>query len=94
MDAMRGLAPHAKIPVCALRDCNLVEWRGAAGARNLCGVQRAPGAGVDDPVLVKTHITGGRTDVLATEQDANDACEDRMDALFEFRTEPATCPTA
>jgi hypothetical protein len=90
---MRGLAPHAKIPVCALRGCNVVEPRGAAGARNLGGVQRAPGAVIDDPVLAKTHVTGRRADVLATEQDANDACEDRMDALFEFRTEPATCPT-
>jgi hypothetical protein len=33
--------------------------------------------------------------VLATEEDQNDACEDEMDALFEFLTaEPATCPTA
>jgi hypothetical protein len=72
----------------------LVEPRGAAGARNLCGVERAPEAVGDDPVLAKTHITGSRADVLATEHDANDAREDRMDALFAFRTEPATCPTA
>jgi hypothetical protein len=33
--------------------------------------------------------------VLATGEDQNDACEDEMDALFEFLTaEPATCPTA
>jgi hypothetical protein len=94
MDAMRGLAPHAKILVSALRGCNVVEPRGAAGARNLCGVHRAPGAVVDDAVLAKAHITGSRTDVLATEQEANDACEDRMDALLEFRTEPASCATA
>jgi hypothetical protein len=29
------------------------------------------------------------------EEDQNGACEDEMDALFEFLTmEPATCPTA
>jgi hypothetical protein len=32
---------------------------------------------------------------VPTGEDQNDACEDEMDALFEFLTaEPATCPTA
>jgi len=33
--------------------------------------------------------------VLAAEDDQNDACEDEMNARFEFlTTEPAVCPTA
>jgi hypothetical protein len=50
---------------------------------------------VADPVFTKTHITAVPACVLAVEEDQNDACEDEMDALFEFlTTEPATCPTA
>ena len=49
----------------------------------------------DDPVLAKTHMTAKRAYVLAAEEDQNDACEDEMNALFEFLTrERAICPTA
>jgi len=40
-------------------------------------------------------MTAKRAHVLAAEKDQNDACEDEMNALFEFlTTEPAICPTA
>jgi hypothetical protein len=40
-------------------------------------------------------MTAMRAYVLGAEEDQNDACEDEMDALFEFPTmEPAICPTA
>jgi len=49
----------------------------------------------DDPVLAKTHMTAKRAYVLVAEEDQDDACEDEMNALFEFlTTEPAICPTA
>jgi hypothetical protein len=38
-------------------------------------------------------MTAKRAYVLTAEEDQNDACEDEMDALFEFLTkEPAICP--
>jgi hypothetical protein len=65
------------------------------GARSRHCVQQAPGIIADDPVFAKTHMTAMRDYVLGTEEDQNDACEDEMDAPFEFlTTEPATCPTA
>jgi hypothetical protein len=40
-------------------------------------------------------MTAKRAYVLAAEEDRNDACEDEMNALFEFlTTEPGICPTA
>jgi hypothetical protein len=58
-------------------------------------VQRAPWAIADDPVLAKRHMTAKRSHVLAAEEDQNDACEDEMNAPFEFlTTEPAICPMA
>jgi hypothetical protein len=40
-------------------------------------------------------MTAKRAYLLAAEDDQNDACEDEMNALFEFlTTEPAICPTA
>ena len=40
-------------------------------------------------------MTAKRAYVLAAEGDQNDACEDEMNALFEFlTTEPVICPTA
>jgi hypothetical protein len=40
-------------------------------------------------------LTAKRAYVLAAEADQNDACEDEMNALFDFlTTEPAICPTA
>jgi len=40
-------------------------------------------------------MTAKRAYVLAAKGDQNDACEDEMNALFEFpTTEPAICPMA
>jgi hypothetical protein len=67
----------------------------SAGAWSRYCVQRALGAIADDPVLAKTHMTAKRAYVLAAEDDQNDACDDEMNALFEFlTTERAICPTA
>jgi hypothetical protein len=87
-------AQHAKNSGGALaQQLRPVETRSSAGAC-YC-VQRAPGAIADGPVLAKTHMTAKRAYLLAAEDDQNDACEDEMNALFEFlTTEPAICPTA
>jgi hypothetical protein len=72
-----------------------VETRSSAGACSRYCVDRAPAAIADDPGLAKTHVTAKRIYVPGSEEDQNDACEDEMNALFEFlTTEPAICPTA
>jgi hypothetical protein len=48
-----------------------------------------------NPVLAKAYMASNRAYVLAAEDDQNDACEDEMNALFEFlATELGICPTA
>lgn len=45
--------------------------------------------------IIQGVVTAKRASVLAAEEDQNDACEDKMNAPFEFLTiEPAECPTA
>jgi hypothetical protein len=89
-----GPAPHAKNSGGALDCCNrskratLLAPAAARAFSELWGI-------ADDPVLAKAHATVKRAYVLAAEEDENDACEDEMNALFEFlTTEPAICPTA
>jgi len=65
----------------------LIETRGVCSRYF---AQRPRGAIAHDPVLAAKPAY-----ILAAEGDQNDACEDEMNALFEFpTTEPAICPMA
>jgi hypothetical protein len=68
------------------RPLHLVELRSSAGARGRYCARRAPGAIMDDPVFAKPHMTAMRAYVLGAEEEQSDACEDKVDARFEFLT--------
>jgi hypothetical protein len=92
-----GPAPHAKNSGGALDRYNRSKRAALLALLALQPLLRSASSWgyADDPVLAKTHMTAKRAYVLAAEEDQNDACEDGMNALFEFlATEPAICPTA
>jgi hypothetical protein len=58
-------------------------------------INRTDPGGRVTPIATLENDIGRLVRVLAAEEDQNDACEDEMNALFEFlTTEPAICPTA
>jgi len=90
-----GPAPRAKNSSGALDRCDPSKRAALLAPAAATAFSDLLGAVADDPVLAKTHMTAKRAYVLAAEEDQNDACEDEMNALFEFLTTgPAICPTA
>ena len=70
----------------------VIDWtviRGEATARDFSAQI------IQDRTSISGGIDFGMAQLARAEGDQNDACEDEMNALFEFlTTEPAICPTA
>ena len=90
-----GPAPRAKNSSGALDRCNPSKRAALLAPAAATAFSKLLGLSPTIRSLRKTQMTAKRAYVLAAEEDQNDACEDEMNALFEFLTTgPAICPTA